>query len=566
MWHVAAGVQDVFSARRVLAATLGEPEARFAVVSPDVGGSFGLKGIDPELVLTVWAARRLRRPVKWVADRSEAFAADNHGRDNVSEAALAIDRNGMFLGLEVETWASLGAYPAYFGPAPPVNNLGTLAGVYRTPAIAVRVNGVLTNAAPTGPYRGAGRPEAAYVIERMVDLAARALDIDRAEIRRRNMIPPEAMPFRTALTFTYDVGDFPGVLERALAAAEHGSFEGRRAAARTRGLLRGIGLAAVIERATIRQTLECVEVRITATGNGLVIAGSTDQGQGHRTMYTQIACDRLGLDPAAVQVVEADSSRLPTGGMTGSSRVSAMGSGAALKAIEIVLAKARQIAAHALEAAAEDFVLVGSRFVIAGTDRGIDLAEVARRAHAPSLRPPGLEPGLAASASHVAAAENFPNGVHVCELEIDPETGRVRIVRYVVVDDVGTMINPHIVHGQIHGGVAQGIGEALLEQVVYDAESGQLLSGSFMDYAMPRADDLCFLEVASHPVPTATNPLGVKGAGEAGVVGALPAVIGAVVDALSPLGIAHIDMPATSEQIWRAILAAGGMPAADGGA
>lgn len=550
---VYAGVQDVYTMRRCLAEAFGEPEAMFRIVSPDVGGSFGLKGFDAEAVLTVWASRKLGRPVKWFSDRNEAFLSDNHGRDNVSEAELALSANGTFLGLRVRTFASIGAYASSLASGPPVNNLGSLAGVYRTPAIFAEVIGVFTNKNPTGPYRGAGRPEASFVIERLVDLSARQLKFDPIELRRRNLIPPEAMPFRTGLTYTYDCGDFPAVMERAIAASASDCFEDRWRKALCRGRLLGQGVATVVERATITDTFETVEIRVLPSGSISVFCGSTDQGQGHRTMYAQIVCDRLGVDPGLVEVREADTLSLASGGMTGSSRVSAMGSAALLEAVRKIVDKGRGIAAHMLETAADDIVFRAGQFVVTGTDRSIDLNQVAAAAYQPSLLPPHIEPGWSATGTFRAGQENFPNACHVCEIEIDPETGGRTITRYVVVDDAGILINPMLAKGQIHGGLAQGIGEALMEEIVHDPESGQLVTGAFTDYAMPRASDLITFEIEDLGVPTSTNPLGVKGVGEAGTVGALPAVINAVIDALAPLGVTDIALPATSERIWRAI-------------
>ncbi len=551
-----AGVQDVYGTRASAAKALGIAESALHVVAPDVGGSFGLKTVDPETVGTIWASRRLQRPVKWISDRSESFAGDNHGRDNVTMAELATDAEGTFLALKVDTYASVGAYASLNGSAPPVGNLGSLAGVYRTPAIFVRVKGVFTNSVSTGPYRGAGRPEASYVIERMVDLAARTLGIDPIAIRRRNMIPADAMPFKTGLTYTYDSGEFERVMDRALGMASYSDLASRRVEARQRGKILGCGLAAVIERATLTGTSETVEIRCTQSGEVLVMAGSTDQGQGHRTMYTQVVCDQLGIDPDRVTVMEGDTRRLPAGGMTGSSRVSAMGSGAAVDAIRTLVRKGRAIAAKAFDRLESDVEFAQGRFFVPGTNFSAELGELAKIAEGLG----GSESGLLAVGAHKAAVENFPNGFHVCEVEIDPETGQIGIVRYVVVDDVGTVINPLLVKGQIHGGIVQGAGQVLMETVVYDRDTGQLLTGSFQDYAMPRAADFCSFEVASHPVPTATNPLGVKGVGEAGTVGALPAVMNAVVDALASLGIKHLDMPATSERIWRAIHRRSGSP------
>jgi carbon-monoxide dehydrogenase large subunit len=554
-YTVHSGLQSAYGARANLAAILNEPETKFHVVVDDVGGSFGLKGVYPEHVLVAWASRLLGRPVKWVADRSEAFVGDNHGRDNVSEAELALDKDGNFLAVRVATTANLGAYVSPNGSGPPTNNIGSIAGIYRTPALFVRVTGVFTHTCPTGPYRGAGRPEAAYVIERLVDRAARELGADPIELRRRNVIPATAMPFKTGLTFTYDSGDFAKSIEMAVALGDYGGFAARQAASQRAGKLRGLGIAAVVERATVVPGIESVEIRFNASGGVTVLAGTTENGQGHRTMYTQIVCDRLGVDPATVRVIEGDTRRLAFGSGTGGSRVSAMGGSAAVLAARKVIDKGRKIAAHALEAAEADLEFRNGSYVVAGTDRSIAMVEVAKLAFAPARLPPGLEPGLSETGTHRAAEENFPNGCHLCEVEIDPDTGVVAIVRYAVVDDVGTVINPHIVEGQVHGGIVQGAGQALMECVTYDA-SGQLLTGSFMDYAMPRGGDVCAIEGDSFSVPTETNLLGVKGVGEAGTVGALPAVINAVIDALSPLGVRELDMPATSERIWRAIAAA----------
>jgi carbon-monoxide dehydrogenase large subunit len=552
---VHTGTQSAFGMRQNLAAAFNEPDTKFHCVVDDVGGSFGLKGVYPEHLLTVWASRLLGRPVKWVADRSEAFIGDNHGRDNVSDAELALDRNGNFLAVRVATAASLGAYVSPMGSGPPTNNIGSIAGIYRTPALFVRVTGVFSHTCPTGAYRGAGRPEAAYVIERLVDLAARELKLDPVELRQRNVIPPSAMPFKTGLTFTYDSGDFGRSIDMAVELADYRSGEARKAASRAAGKLRGIGIAAVVERATVVPGIESVEIRFTPTGGVTVLAGTTENGQGHRTMYTQIVCDRLGVDPATVRVVEGDTRRLAFGSGTGGSRVSAMGGSAAVLATRKIIDKGRKIAAHALEVAEADLEFRDGAYVVAGTDRLLGIVEVAKLASGAARLPAGVEPGFSETGTHLAAEENFPNGCHVCEVEIDAETGAVAIVRYAVVDDVGTMINPHLVEGQVQGGIVQGAGQALMETVAYDA-NGQLLTGSFMDYTMPRGDDVTSIDSDSFSVPTKTNLLGVKGVGEAGTVGALPAVINAVVDALAPLGIRHVDMPATSERIWRAIAAA----------
>ena len=542
------GVQDAFGCRRGLADALGRPAGDIHVATPHVGGSFGLKYLDPETVLVSWAADRLKRTVKWVSSRSEAFISDNHARDNVSHGQLALDENGTFLALRVRTFANVGAYPSPFAAASPTNNLGSLAGVYRTPAIHVEVIGEFTNTNPTGPYRGAGRPEASYAIERLVDLAALRVGVDRVTIRRRNMIRPDQMPFRTGLTHKYDCGEFEAVMDRALAASDWEGFAARRSTSAADGRLRGIGISTVIERATLANTYENVVAHARPDGTVKIAAGSSDQGQGHATMYAQLASEWLATPVDNIEVVEADTRELPAGGMTGSSRVSAMGSAALQKAIDALVLKGRRVVGLALETDVADVEFVGGRFRVVGTDRALGLQEVARLAMDPAFQFGDGEAGLAGAGRHDAVSENFPNGCHVCEVEIDPETGLPRLCSYVVVDDVGEVINERLVEGQLHGGLAQGIGEALIEAMRYD-DGGQPVSGSFMDYAMPRAGDVCNFTTFSHPVPTKSNPLGVKGAGEAGTVGSLPAVVGAIMDALSACGIQHLDMPLTSLRI-----------------
>ncbi len=553
-----APVQHPFVVRGVLARRiLGIDERQVHVEVDDVGGSFGIKAnIYPEYLLAIWAARRLGRAVKWTGERSEGFLADFHGRDNLTEAELALDSAGRFLGLRVRTIVNIGAYLSPLGAGPAVNNLGTLAGVYRTPAAHVEVRGALSHTQPTAPYRGAGRPEAAYVIERLIDAAAAELQVDRIELRRRNTIAPDELPFATPLGFTYDSGDFEANMDRALAVADAEGFQARREGAAERGKLRGLGLANAIERAA-PPGLEYAEIRFDPSGAATVLCGATSQGQGHMTTFAQVIADRLGLPADSLRFIQGDTERLAFGFGSGGSRISALGTAAVLLAADRIVAKARIIAAHALEAAEADLEFADSRFVIAGTDRSITLTDVAKRAFQPAMLPPGVDPGLYESGTYRASVASYPNGCHVCEVEIDRETGAVEIVRYVVVDDFGILINPLLVKGQVHGGVAQGAGQALMEAMVFDSVSGQVLAGSFMDYAMPRGSDLCAIEVESNPAPTATNPLGVKGAGEAGNVGALPVVISAVEDALSPLGIGDFAMPATPERVWRAIRGAG---------
>jgi carbon-monoxide dehydrogenase large subunit len=530
------------------------PESKVRVVAGDIGGSFGMKSaIYNEVALVLLAAKRTGRPVKWIGTRSESFLGDAQARDNVTEAELALDRDGVFLGMRVKSIANVGAYlqtgmPAFTG------NLGTLAGVYRTPAMHVDVTAVFTNTNPVRPYRGNGRPEAAYIIERMVDLAADEIGIDPAELRRRNYIAPDAMPFKTALTFTYDSGAFRQSMDMALELADLRGFAARQQEARQRGRLRGLGISNTIERAAAAG-FEGAEIRFDRSGAATVLSGSITQGQGHETIYKQLVCDRLGLDPAEVHYVQGDTDQVFFGEGTGGSRTATIGSSALHVASEKIAAKARAIAAHMLKVDEGAMNFDGGIFSAAGTNRTLTMKEVAKEAANPARLPKGMEGGLTATAVYNAEVENFPNGCHVCELEIDPETGTVEIVRYSVVDDVGTVLNPLLLHGQIVGGIAQGVGQILMEDIHFDP-SGQLVTGSFMDYAMPRAENFGPFRVDSNPVPTATNPLGVKGAGEAGCVGAMPAVANALVDALSSLGIRHVEMPATPERLWRAIRAA----------
>jgi carbon-monoxide dehydrogenase large subunit len=528
------------------------PESRIRVVAGDIGGSFGMKSaVYNEVALVLLAAKLTRRPVKWTSTRSEAFLGDAQARDNVTDAELALDRDGRFLALRVRTIANLGAYLQTGGNVF-VGNLGTLAGVYRTPAIDVDVTGVFTNTNPMRPYRGNGRPEAAYVIERMVDLAADELGIAPAELRRRNLISPAAMPYKTGLTFTYDCGEFEKGMDMALTLADYAGFEQRRAAARERGKLRGIGVSNSIERAGA-PGFEGAEIRFDRSGTATIFSGSVTQGQGHETIYKQLVCDRLGLTPLDVQYEQGDTDKVFFGEGTGGSRSATLGGSALHLATEKIIAKAKFIAAKILGVDAAKIEFAAGIFSAPGTNRTLTVPEIAKRSLDPKALPDGMEPGLIATAIYEAKVENFPNGCHVCEVEIDEETGATEILRYSVVDDVGTVLNPLLLEGQICGGIAQGIGQALLEDIKFDAQSGQLLTGSFMDYAMPRADDLSAIILKSNPVPTATNPLGVKGAGEAGCVGALPAITNAVVDALSVLGVKHIAMPATPECVWRAI-------------
>ena len=537
--------------RSELAPILKVPESRIRVVAGDIGGSFGMKSaVYNEVALVLLASKHVGRPVKWTSTRSESFLCDAQARDNVTEAALALDKDGTFLGLRVHTVAAIGAY-LQTGMQAFTGNIGTLAGVYRTPAIHADVTAVFTHTNPVRPYRGNGRPEAAYVIERLVDLAADELAIDPSELRRRNYIVPEAMPFKTGLTFTYDSGEFEKSMNMALELADVAGFERRRAQARARGKLRGIGLSNTIERAAA-QGFEGAEIRFDKSGAATLLTGSVTQGQGHETIFKQIMCDRLGLDPGEVHYIQGDTDQVFVGEGTGGSRSATIGGSAVAEAAERITNKGKHIAAHLLKLGADEISFTDGVFSSPKTNRTLTIKDVAKEAMEPASLPQGVDVGLIATATYAAPVQNFPNGCHICELEVDADTGEVEIVRYSVVDDVGTVINPLLLKGQIVGGVAQGVGQILMEDIRFD-EDGQNLTASFMDYAMPRATDISAVDIKSNPVPTRTNPLGVKGAGEAGCVGAMPAVANALVDALSHLGVRHVEMPATPERMWRAI-------------
>jgi aerobic carbon-monoxide dehydrogenase large subunit len=550
-----ADVQYPHRVRTALATNiLKVPEHQIRVIAGDVGGGFGTKGWQyPEHRLVLWAARRLGRPVKWRCERREAIPADEHARDNVTDAELALDADGRFLALRVRTLANVGAYVSSDrNLLATFSNIATLVGVYAFPAAHVQVTSVLSNTNSTAPYRGAGRPEATYVIERLIDDAARELGLDAVDLRRRNLVPASAMPYRTATGVTYDCGDFPAQMEAALKLADVGGFPARRAAARARGRLRGLGVANAIERAAGPQP-EFAEIRFSPSGTVTIFMGTKNQGQGHETTFKQILHERLGLDPADVRYIDGDTDRVAFGMGSMGSRSTVIGGTALWTAADKIIAKGRRIAAKMLEAAEADITFANGAFSVVGTDRALPLKDVARAAFQPASLPKGVEPGFFETGTFSPSSDTWPNGCHVCEVEIDPETGGVAIVGYVIADDVGTVINPLTLKGQIHGGVAQGVGQALMEEIVYDAESGQLLTGSFMDYAIPRADTLPDIAVESHPVPTKLNPLGAKGAGEAGTVGALPVVMNAVLDALAPLGVRQLDMPASPGRVWSAI-------------
>ena len=557
--------QGGWSIKQLLAGDIFKlPPRQIRVVTPDVGGGFGMKLFTyPEYVAVLFAARALRRPVKWSGERSEAFLADTHGRDHVTHAELALDKDAKFIGLHVRTTANLGAYLSNYAPFIPTGaGTAMLAGVYTTPAIFVEVTGVYTNTAPLDAYRGAGRPEANYVVERLVDAAARELGIPCDELRRRNFISSSAMPYKTALDATYDSGEFARNMTDAMKNADWAGFAARRAAAAKRGRLRGIGMATYIE-ACGGGPDESAQIRFDPSGNVTILVGGQSNGQGHETFYAQLAADRLGVPFERIRVVQGDTDQIVYGNSTGGSRALAVGGSAVLGAADRIVVKGKKFAAHLLEASEADIEFRDGVFAIAGTDRRKTIGEIAQASFDMANLPKELSPGLDESANFLSPASTFPNGCHICELEIDQATGTVEIVRYTIVDDFGRVVNPLTLAGQVHGGTVQGIGQALYERCVYDAQSGQLLTGSFMDYCLPRADGVPEFAFAYNEVPCTANPLGVKGSGEAGAIGAPPAVMNAVVDALAPLGVRHVDMPATPEKIWRAIQTAPSRQAAE---
>ncbi len=513
-----------------------------------------MKGaIFPEYIVVPLAARLSDRPVKWMCERSEGLLSDEHSRDNVVDGEFALDRNGKFLALRVQTYAAIGAYHTSDRAAgPPLANIGCLAATYMTGAYHVEVSGVMTHTQLTGHYRGAGRPENAYMIETMVDLAARELGIDRVELRRRNTVPPEAMPYKTGLVYTVDSGNFPKNLEQCLHLADYAGFERRRNESRPRGKLRGIGVSNTLE-ATASGLLEHAEVRFDPTGTLTLLMGTHDHGQGHATTFKQILFDKLGIDSDVMKFKYGDTDQVLTGTGTFGSRSVACGGAAVVIAAAKVVDRGKKIAAHLLEAAEADLAFAQGKFTVAGTDKSITLIDVAKTSFLPGRLPRGLEAGLYETGTSDGGAPTFPNGCHVCELEIDEDTGAIEILRYSAVDEVGRVVNPLLLEGQVHGGIAQAIGQCLAEDINYDLESGQLLTGSFMDYGMPRATDMPSFEIETNEVPTTTNPLGVKGAGEAGTVGALPAVMNAINDALAQAGARYVQMPCTAEKVWQAL-------------
>ena len=545
------GCQGVFGLRDSLKGVLGVPVEQVRVLTGNVGGSFGMKAaVYPEYPCILLAARLLGRPVKWTDERSGSFLSDAHGRDHEVDAELALDRDGRFLAIRVTGWGNLGAYLSNATTIPPtVNTMKNMVGVYATPLIEAQARCVFTNTTPVGPYRGAGRPEGNLYMERLVDAAASEMGIDPVELRRRNHIRPDQMPYKAPSGMHYDSGDFPAVLDRALAAADWDGFPARRAASRRAGKLRGRGIGQYLE-VTAPPQQEMGGIRFEADGTVTIITGTLDYGQGHASPFAQVLCDRLGVPFDRVRLLQGDSDQLIAGGGTGGSK-SMMASGAAIvEASAICIEQGRQAAANVLEAAAADIEFGAGRFVIAGTDRGVGIMNLAAQLRAdPNLG------SLDVQHIHDQAPSAFPNGCHVAEVEVDPETGTVQVVRYATVNDFGVLVNPMLVEGQAHGGIVQGLGQALMEQVAYD-EDGQLVTGSFMDYALPRAADAPALGFISHPVPARTNVLGVKGCGEAGCAGALPAVMNALQDVLRSAGAGHMDMPATPERVWAALQAA----------
>ena len=553
------GTQMPHAMKPALAEILRVAAEQVRILVGDVGGGFGGKNsLYPEQVMVLECARRLGRPVKWVGERADSFVSDFHARDNVTTGELAFDADGRILAIRVQTLANLGAYVAGRGTVSPVNGVVMMSGTYRIPAMHVEVKGVYTNTVPTDPYRGAGRPEVTFMIERLMDIAAQELEIDRVELRRRNLIPPEDFPYASPTGLTYDQCHFAALMDAAMDRAGWATIAERRAAAAGRGKLRGIGMSNYVERCGGGGGLsETARLDFAPDGSVTLYIGAMANGQAHVTAFSQMVNEWLGLPFEKIHVVEGDTDRVATGTGTGGSWSIPMGSGAIAGAADKVIEKARLIAAHILEAAAADIEFADGAFRVAGTDLRISLEAVARAAFDPARLPPDTEPGLAGEDRFEPDNFTYPHGCHIAEVEVDRETGTVQLLAYTAMHDFGRALNPLLLAGQVHGGVTQGIGQALTERTAY-AEDGQLLAGSFLDYCLPRADDLPSFDFENHGTPTMRNPLGVKGCGEAGATGAPPAVINAVVDALGPLGIRHLDMPATPERVWQAIRDAGG--------
>jgi aerobic carbon-monoxide dehydrogenase large subunit len=545
------GCQGVFGFRNYIAGVLGVGREQVRVLTDRVGGSFGMKQPNmSEYFCILHAARELQRAVKWTDERSGSFVSDTHGREAQMTAELALDKDGNFLAVRLTGYGNVGAI--YGAPGPSTRNaVRNTLGVYKTPLIEVTTKCVFTNTTPVGAYRGAGRPEANYYMERLVDTAAREMGLDQVELRRRNHIPPEAMPYKAPNGTTYDSGEFTNLLNKAVALADWVGFPARKMQSRARGRLRGRGISDYLEL-TGPPGREMGGIRFEPNGDVTIITGTLDYGQGHWSPFAQVLAARLGIPFHRIRLIQGDSDELIAGGGTGGSKSMIVSGNAIVRASEKVVEAGRQIAAHVLEAAAADIEFRAGRFVIAGTDRSVGLMELAARIHAGLELPPGLPASLDVADIYDGPPSAFPNGCHIAEVEVDLETGVVDVVKYTFVNDFGVVINPLLVDGQAHGGIVQGIGQALRECTVYD-EQGQLLTGSYMDYAMPRAEDAPLFAHEFHSVPATTNPLGAKGCGEAGCAGALPSVMNALVDALSEFGVRHIDMPATPERVWRAI-------------
>ncbi|MGH8195652.1 MAG: xanthine dehydrogenase family protein molybdopterin-binding subunit [Woeseiaceae bacterium] len=545
------GCQGAHSLRDRILETIDIEPDKLRVISPDVGGGFGLKYfLQCETVVAVFACRATGRPVKWSADRSESFLSDLHGRDHASHAELALDDDGRFLAVNATITANMGAYCSQAGPMIPWFGACMTTGVYAIPVVWVDVRMVVTNTVPIDAYRGAGRPEAAYLIERLVEKAARQLGIGSVELRRRNFIRPEQFPYKTATGRSYDSGDYERIMDSALSSAGWEDFERRRRASDESGRLRGIGLAYYVEICSVLGG-ENAYIEFGRNGRLLVRIGTQSTGQGHETTYAQMVAGGLGIDIGQIDVIEGDTDRVPTGDGTVGSRSMVIGGSAIYRTVDGLIDAGRRMAGQLLEAADADIEFDSARYRVAGTDRSVSLIEVAQASFDDANRPNGVEPGLASSERFAPEEGTFPNGCHVCEVEVDPETGVIEIVRYTIEDDVGTVINPLILEGQIVGGVAQGLGQALGEHALYDRDGGQLVTASFMDYPMPRADWTPHIDFRYREVPSPRNPLGVKGAGEAGTVGAAPALVNAVLDALARRGIDHVDMPLTPLRIWQ---------------
>ena len=554
------GSQGVTGYRATLAnAIFGVAPEKIRVVSDDVGGSFGMKGAAySEAICVMYAARKLGRPVKWCADRSESFLSDHQGRAMTVDLALALDGEGNFLALKVDALGDMGAYLTAMGPWPVTMVVSrNIISVYQTPLFSYGAKCVFTNTVPTGPYRGAGRPESKYFLELLIDKAAAETGIDRIELRRRNLVRPDQMPFETPVGLTYDSGDFEAIMDEAMARAGTAGFAERRRASESAGRLRGFGIVPYLETTAAPGT-ELADIRFETDGTVTLVTGTCDFGMGHATPFAQVLSERLGVPFDRIRMIQHDSDEMsPGAGGSGGSRSAIASSGAILEASEAVIERGSKIAGHLLEAAVEDIEFAGGIFRVAGTDRSIDIMSLADRARGNTALPDDLADGPSAKCSHDTSPISFPNGCHVCEVEIDPDTGETAIDRYTVVDDFGTVLDPPIVEGQVHGGIVQGLGQVLLENTVYDNE-GQLVTGSYMDYAMPRADHMAPIDFVTHPVPCTTNPLGVKGCGEAGNGGSYPAVMLAVLDALAARGVEELPLPASPHRIWQALRAAAG--------